>query len=210
MTFFLLVLSQHIQGDTFPVIWVDNFSKNLARHIPSVTKGVFTSMMWTGLACKLYDGPPVSRNLVYVGGHLLPAMPPEHAPNLATTIRAAQASLDYVPGQPPIRFLSSLVCRHKVYSIPPKISPSLQNDIERQRRLLVSRDGLHRTLPWDIWKHNIGSNTGLIDVIRQYVDTAQLEESTKYHVWLVDVNIYNRVYKVICCLCGCFRNLVVV
>ena len=53
-------------------------------------------------------------------------------------------------------------------------------------------------MPWDLWKHNIGANTGLMDVIKQYmVEVVNLEESRQYHVWLVDVNIYSRVYKVL-------------
>ena len=44
--------------------------------------------------------------------------------------------------------------------------------------------------------YNIGSNDGLIDVIQQYTVDTRLQESTQYHVWLVDLNIYTRVYKV--------------
>ena len=107
-----------------------------------------------------------------------------------------RSNMPLVVGQPPMRFSKSLVNRYQVCSIPPKISTHEEKDALLQQRLSVSRDGLHRTLPMDIWKHNIGSNTGLIDVIQEYVSTADLNASSQYHVWLVDVNIYSRVYKV--------------
>lgn len=40
------------------------FAKNLAQQIPRLSKGVFTSMMWTSLAIKVYEGPAVDRALV--------------------------------------------------------------------------------------------------------------------------------------------------
>ena len=52
----------------------------MARQIPRLGKDVFTSMMWTGLALKLYDGPELSRGLVEDDGQVVPAMPPSHAP----------------------------------------------------------------------------------------------------------------------------------
>lgn len=196
-----LLRSASLNGDEFPVIWIDNFSKNMARQIPSISKGVFTSMMWTGLAVKMYDGPAVSRTLVHVNGQLLSAMPPLHAPLEEVVIRTTQASVRCVPGQPPMRFIDSLVRKFNVCSIPPKICPTSINDPVLRARLDLSRDGLHRTLPWDIWKYNIGSNTGLVDVIRQYCELTNLVDSDKYHVWLVDVNIYSRIYKVTLLTC---------
>jgi hypothetical protein len=153
-------------------------------------------MMWTGIAVKLYDGPALSRDLVRDNGELLTAMPPNHSPPENTFISSARSNMPLVVGQPPMRFSKSLVNRYQVCSIPPKISTHEEKDALLQQRLSVSRDGLHRTLPMDIWKHNIGSNTGLIDVIQEYVSTADLNASSQYHVWLVDVNIYSRVYKV--------------
>ena len=153
-------------------------------------------MMWTGIAIKLYDGPALSRDLVHVNGELLTAMPPAHTPLKAAFVQTALASLPFEVGHPPMRFTDSLVHRYHVCSIPPKIAHDVEKSQYLQQRLSVSRDGLHRTLPLDIWKHNIGSNTGLIDVIQEYVTTTDLNASTQYHVWLVDVNIYSRVFKV--------------
>ena len=195
-----------IQGTTFPVIWIDNFSKNVARQRPTISKDVFTSMMWTGVAVKLYDGTALSRELVSVNGEQITAMPPTHAPLEANFISTSRASLPFEVGQPPMRFCDSLVNRYQVCSIPPKISIEVEKYAHLQQRLRVSRDGLHRTLPMDIWKHNIGSNTGLIDVIQEYVNMTDLNASTQYHVWLVDVNIYSRVYKVTNMFVWLFRH----
>ena len=193
-------------GTTFPVVWIDNFSKNVARQRPTVSKGVFTSMMWTGIAVKLYDGPALSRDLVYVNGDLLTAMPPAHAPLEAAFVATALAAMPFEEGRPPMRFRDSLVNRYQVCSIPPKVEVDKEESPILQQRLSVSRDGLHRTLPLDIWKHNIGSNTGLIDVIQEYVTTTELHDGSQYHVWLVDVNIYSRVYKVCCLFASTYRS----
>ena len=163
-------------------------------------------MMWTGVAVKLYDGPALSRELVSVNGEQITAMPPTHAPLEANFISTSRASLPFEVGQPPMRFCDSLVNRYQVCSIPPKISIEVEKYAHLQQRLRVSRDGLHRTLPMDIWKHNIGSNTGLIDVIQEYVNMTDLNASTQYHVWLVDVNIYSRVYKVTNMFVWLFRH----
>ena len=32
------------------MIWMDNFSKTLARQCPSLAKGVYSSCLWTGVA----------------------------------------------------------------------------------------------------------------------------------------------------------------
>ena len=185
-----------LDGPTYPVVWIDNFSKNLARHIPRVSKGVFTSMMWTGLAVKLYDGPELPRSLVMVDGDILSAMPLAHAPDQRGFQSAAEAALPFPPHLVPSRFLCSMVHRYKVRAVPPKVDVGREKKPSRRLRLQKSRDGLHRFLPWELWRHNIGSNDGLIDVIQQYTVDTRLQESTQYHVWLVDLNIYTRVYKV--------------
>ena len=116
-----------IQGTTFPVIWIDNFSKNVARQRPTISKDVFTSMMWTGVAVKLYDGTALSRELVSVNGEQITAMPPTHAPLEANFISTSRASLPFEVGQPPMRFCDSLVNRCQVCSIPPRYPSKWRN-----------------------------------------------------------------------------------
>ena len=169
----------------------------MARQIPRLAKGVFTSMMWTGLAVKLFDGPRISRDLVEADGQHLQAMPLQHAPERKQFVAETTSGLTFIPGSVPLRHKDSLVHRYKVNSIPPKVDVASEKDAKLRKRLAVSRDGLHRTMPWDLWKHNIGANAGLMDVIKQYMVEVNLEESRQYHVWLVDVNIYSRVYKVL-------------
>ena len=185
-----------LSGATFPIVWIDNVSKNVARQIPRIGKGVFTSMMWTGLAIKLYDGPALRRDLVLQDRRVVPAMPGVHYPDFPEFITLAESSVNTWTAAPPLFFQSSMVYRYKVRSVPPKVDVLAEPKAERRLRLRNSRDGLHRTSPWEIWQHNIGSNEGLIDVIRQYMAETNLKESPHYHVWLVDVNIYTRVYKV--------------
>ena len=190
------VCRELLDGAIFPVVWLDNFSKNVARQIPRIDKGVFTSMMWTGLAIKLYDGPALRRDLVLLDGDVFPAMPGVPAPPLSQFLILAESSLNTWSAVPPLLFQNSMVNRYNVRSVPPKVDVADEQNAERRVRLQHSRDGLHRTSPWTIWEHNIGSNEGLIDVIRHYVTETNLQESQQYHVWLVDLNIYTRVYKV--------------
>jgi hypothetical protein len=192
-----LLCREALDGETFPVVWIDNFSKNMARQIPRLGKDVFTSMMWTGLALKLYDGPRLARDLVEADGQVLPAMPPSHAPEKDDFVSFASACLPAEGANPvPMRYSQSMVRRLKVNSIPPKADVAQDAAPNVADRLIVSRDGMHRTMPWDLWQHNIGANNGLMDVIKQYLVETDLEASSKYHVWLVDLNIYSRVYKV--------------
>jgi hypothetical protein len=159
--------------------------------------------MWTGLALKLYDGPEIPRTLVMVDGDILSAMPRTHAPEQRGFHSAAEAALPCSPQLAPSRFLRSIVHRYKVRTVPPKVDVRKEKKPARRLRLQRSRDGLHRTLPWELWQHNIGSNEGLIDVIQQYTVETRLQESSQYHVWLVDLNIYTRVYKVRSRQCHC-------
>ena len=64
----------------------------------------------------------LSRDLVYVSGDLLAAMPPAHAPSEAAFGSTALAALPFEVGRPPMRFRDSLVNRYHVCSIPPKVA----------------------------------------------------------------------------------------
>ena len=101
----LCMFREALVSEPFPVVWIDNFSKNMARQIPRLGKDVFTSMMWTGLALKLYDGPELSRGLVEDDGQVVPAMPPIHAPPKDDFVRFVSASMHVDCANPvPMRY----------------------------------------------------------------------------------------------------------
>jgi hypothetical protein len=193
----LVVSLRETQSSDVPtVMWLDNFSKTLARQVPNLSAGVFSSMLWTGLAMKVYDGPHVDMSLKSRQGNIIPAMPLTHkcastSDMVAYITRTIQCSDGFSK-----RFDVSLVNRYQINSIPPKVDTDKLKTEHLRKRCSVSRDGLHRLFPFDILSHNIGANIGLMRVIRDSLTELEIEDTRRYHVWLVDINIFNRLIKV--------------
>ena len=184
-----------LRGTTPAVLWLDNFSKNMARQTPNLLRGVFASMMWTGLALRLYDGPAVDMSVVFSGANVVPAMPTDPMITQEDMLQFIAESLPQTDGVP-LRFGGSLSNRYLVDVVPPKINPIKLKTEYLRTRCANSRDGLHRMYPFDIWEHNIGANLGLMSVIRKAIDEHHVLKDSNYHVWVVDINIFNRLLKV--------------
>ena len=71
------------------MLMLDNFSKLQARQNPSIERGVFSQMLWTGFAVKNFRPPRLVSPLrfVYTPQHrLVPAMPPTIVGTLDETL----------------------------------------------------------------------------------------------------------------------------
>ena len=56
--------------------WWDNFSKFMARQVPTIKKDIFVSCLWTGVTVNEYIGPPVDVSVQFdATGAVVPAMP---------------------------------------------------------------------------------------------------------------------------------------
>jgi hypothetical protein len=55
--------------------WWDNFSKFMARQVPTIKKDIFASCLWTSVTVNEYIGPPVDVSIKFdAGGEVVPAM----------------------------------------------------------------------------------------------------------------------------------------
>jgi hypothetical protein len=179
--------------DGVHVLWVDNFSKTIARTIPTEKKGTYTPALWTGTAAFKGDTAGISDTIVVgVNGDVVPAMPD----SLLTYKYQVIAGVEYVMGQGMFYDSQSLMRKYDVRNVPPKVDTRRHPEMKD-----VIDDGassLANVLPVTLSKENIGSNRGLIAVIRElYVEYGMgSEECTRYLTLNLDENIFWRVLKV--------------
>ena len=171
------------------VIWLDNFSKTLARQHPTVERGVYTPMLWTVAAIKtLHASVRSDTELVFNEEGLISAMP--------STLLGDHANLlEYFTSRmnSESMFDTALCIAHNIKRVPPKLPDEAWVSQEDRERVADSVDGLTRFHPLGILKHNIGSNEGLMRVIK-YIDAILAPD--RYAVIVVDINIYMRLLKV--------------
>lgn len=171
------------------VIWLDNFSKTLARQHPTVERGVWTPMLWTVAAVKrLHPSVRVSMDLVYDGEDVHSAMP-------LTIVGDPDELHAHITSQMTVSSMydEAMCVIHNVRRVPPKLpsdSWAHQVDIDRMSE---SVDGLHRFHPIEVNKHNIGANEGLMLVLK---DLELMLAPGRYAVVVADVNVYMRILKV--------------
>ena len=175
------------------VIWIDNFSKIVARQTPSVDLGVFSSMLSCGMAVRVYDGQEVSMDLVQNDdGSIVSAMPvdlfplPEH---VLKTFVFADVQLDDL-------FTDCLAHIYDVQCVPPKLDPSKVDDEALRKRMSTSRDGLSRLETNGIIPLNPGSNAGLVKILKHLQTEHGLTSRGKYFILSADLNIFMRTLKV--------------
>ena len=172
------------------VIWLDNFSKTLARQHPTVERGVWTPMLWTVSGVKrLHRSVQVKMDLVYDGAGVQSAMPPTLVGDYEELVAhiSSQMSTDSM-------YDTALCVEHNVSRVPPKLPDDAWIDQVDIDRMSESVDGLSRFHPMEISKHNIGSNEGLMLVLKEL--DAMLAPG-RYAVVVADINVYMRILKVL-------------
>ena len=186
---------KHIRSvmDGTHAIWYDNFSKIYGTKTPTFKTGAWTDCLWTGVAIHRYVGPTLSNNLHTRGGAIVPAMPESLSANMGSILLAMQSAMNFQGEYHDI----SLVTTMDVQCVPLKPTGG---DVQLQQQLDESRDGLTNLLPHDLITENIGSNIGLMKILRQFHDDRQMHipgRCRRYYVLNVDINIYTRTLKVI-------------
>jgi hypothetical protein len=123
-------------------------------------------------------------------GSPVPAMPLVLFPDLAELT-------DWISGgwKKSGTFDKSLSHLFHVSRVPPKIDPESFNSEALRTRLSRSTDGLSRFASVRMMRHNIGSNRGLMKVIKEIIEVME-GAPDKYMVLSVDLNIYDRLIKV--------------
>ena len=170
------------------VKWVDNFSKCYAVAMQGASAGAFTDCQWTGKGFKVYVGDRVHTD---IKGDLA-AMPDD--------IFEYHQSRDVISGLVRVRqggwlFLGrSLVKLHNVNTIPVKPRVSRRDDAKLHAVLAESRDGLRNFHPLEVSPQNIGSNRGLLLVLKKMSDARV--DNGKFEFLCADCNIFMRIVKV--------------
>ena len=177
------------------MLWVDNFSKTLARAVPTLDKGVYSSMLWTG-ECVMYSpdfddlDDSVKRDDT---GSVVPAMPDD----LMVYRHSVTRGLKYLFDQGKNYYDRSLMVEFDVRNNPPKIDskkfPHMKSTVDARRHTMDT------VYPEKLVSQNIGSNPGLLHVLRHlvYEKYNMHEDKCERYVTLnLDENIYWRTLKV--------------
>ena len=173
-------------------MWIDNFSKFVSRSIPTVERGVFSQCLWTGVS--LFDCPDATIDVAvkYDDDHnMIPAMPP----HILLNQEVVQHTLHTVLQMGPRYYDQSLVKRYDVRNVPLKVDskrfPHLADTLNSYNQRRVISD--------DLLDINIGSNRGLISIVRQVADDLGIIGESgcdNYVILNVDENIFWRILKV--------------
>ena len=176
------------------IYWWDNFSKFSAHSIPTAIKGSYASCLWTGVTLNEYTGPEVDVSVKYMNNEVVTAMPNDMFV-YASSVKEYIISL-YDQGD---TYLSnSLVHKYGVNDVPlmidvnefPQFGPIMVNDKNNTKKI-------H---PFKLIKQNIGSNRGLLSILRSIHDDHKMDMyriCSRYVPLNVDENIYYRILKVV-------------
>ena len=181
-------------------IWIDNFAKIIAHRTPMLTRGSWAQCLWTGMAYQKFEPSPSARRAISTRlrydneGNLVPAMPV----NVLLQQKIMLIEFDNVCGEPLAMSDTALVTQYAVTSNPLKPFVGTSNPA-LQERLNESLDGLKNFFPAKLLPFNIGSNRGLLHVLRlihEENDLLTAEGPGRYLVINCDSNIFNRILKV--------------
>lgn len=180
-------------------LWVDNFSKIVSHRSSTLLREAWSDCLWTGAAVVKFeprDGLIISALLQYDDeGALIHAMPDNILEHLDTC--AARFNAVLFGGK--TKLLKTALCTlYNVNTNPIKPYFGEQN-VDVQAYLDRHDDGLGNLYPDKLMKVNIGSNVGLLTVLRDFCKERLLHVhgmQTKYHILNCDVNIYTRTLRV--------------
>ena len=169
------------------VEWLDNFSKFYAIAVQGLS-GAFAECLWTARGLHRYVGPPVSSALV-PGVRGMPQS--LFAPVLINLFKHKMAQADAVS----CAYFKDSVChKHTVRKVPLKPDVDSKSNPAMAAVLRESRDGLRNFFPLGMLPENIGSNRGLLLIIKDLFQAPP--KPGNYHFLSVDCNIFLRMLKV--------------
>ena len=170
------------------VAWLDNFSKFYAVAVQGLGTGAFADCMWTAAGLHRYVGPAVSTS-VQPGVRGMPSSLVSDA--IISLFKQKMAVADAVTES----FLKDSVCfRYTVRQLPLKPEVDAKADPALHAVLRESRDGMRNFFPLSMLPENIGSNRGLLLLLK---DRFGVQTKAGHYSFLsVDCNIYLRMLKV--------------
>ena len=154
----MCVRCKEVQADVY-VVWLDNFSKFYAMAMQGVA-GAVAECLWTARGLHRYVGPPVSTAIAPNQR----GMPLNlFSPGIITILKEKVGVADAVG---PAFFKDSVSYLLNVRQIPlkPEVDPATQPALAAV--LHESRDGMRNFFPLGMLPENIGSNRGLLLLLK--------------------------------------------
>ena len=177
------------------VQWWDNFSKFNSRSVPTVLKDVFASCLWTGVTVNEYTGRNVDVNIrLDPTGEVIPAMPND----LFDYQTVVVGSIAHIHDEGRKYYDKSLVVKYDVLNVPLKVDTKLFPAVAAV--LNSVKNSTKHINPYKLIKVNIGSNLGLVTILRSFQDdnNMSLHNAVRtYSTINTDENIYYRGLKVL-------------
>ena len=175
------------------VLWLDNFSKFYTTRLPKATSGPFRQCLWSVSAIRPVD---IDLSVVYnEDDEIYPAMPPDLYANMDELLELLKKS----DGVSPLLYDSS-VWNFDLFTIPPgPPAKKDQTDLTKEFWDDVPSPGLKTYIPRGIRPDNVGSNHEMLACIEDWMDekNSTVTGLTNYGILLSDINIYDRLLKVI-------------
>lgn len=170
------------------VAWLDNFSKFYAIAVQGLGTGACAECLWTARGMHRYAGPAVATAIV-PGVRGMPAS--LFSDDIIKLFKQKMAVADAASEA----FLKDSVCfRYTVRQVPLKPEVDAKAEPALAAVLRESRDGLRNFFPTGMLPENIGSNRGLLLLLKDLFG-AQVKAG-QYAFLSVDCNIYLRMLKV--------------
>ena len=170
-------------------MWLDNFSKFYAVAVQGLGTGAAAECLWTARGLHRYVGPAVATDLL-PGVRGMPTS--LFAGSVVSLFKQKMAVADAVPEA----FLKDSICfRHNVRQVPLKPEVDAKADPALAAVLRESRDGMRNFFPLGMLPENIGSNRGLLLLLK---DLFGVQPKAGHYSFLsVDCNIYLRMLMVV-------------
>jgi hypothetical protein len=186
------------------VIWVDNFSKVYQMKIPNMDIGVWHDCLWTGVAIREFVPVEPRYSNLSLAIDMQPGDDSNAMPNdLFHRMKKFLASAKQITDSTMFVYDTSIVTRYNVRNVPLKPIVDAVAHPKWHSALASSVDGLYHLHPVGLIKRNIGSNEGLMRILKRYVDIYEEEKVQLYQVMNVDINIFKRIIKVSFCAFPC-------
>ena len=170
------------------VQWLDNFSKFYAVAVQGLGTGAAAECLWTARGLHRYVGPTVATALL-PGVRGMPTS--LFSASIISLLKQKMAAADAVS----VGYLKDSVCfRHTVRQVPLKPEVDAKAAPALAAVLRESRDGLQNFFPVGMLPENIGSNRGMLLLLRDLFGAQP--KPGHYSFLSVDCNIYLRMLKV--------------
>ena len=171
------------------VVWLDNFSKFYSVAVQGLATGACAECLWTARGLHRYVGPAVSTAIV-PGVRGMPAT--LFSNDIIGLFKQKMAVADAASEG----YLKDSVCfRYTVRQVPLKPEVDAKAEPALAAVLRESRDGMRNFFPLGMLTENIGSNRGLLLILKDLFGS-QLKAG-HYSFLSVACNIYLRMLKVL-------------